>query len=178
MILWVVLAQCIKTRAIHSIMQGSKTLNSFFWSFHHCFCILKDAEIWKQAIVWWCRVGMYTQEQKKSVKIIFILIFPNSWLTLQYQSCSRFSVSVERQTRLSYLGRMALLFLAAFISCVWTSHSMTSYVQQIRHAIFLVIIMALLTEDEKIPVIKVIYRMTDILPLTALEQASCCWDYN
>lgn len=34
--------------------------------------------------------------------------------------------------------------------------------------------MALLNEDEKAPVIKVICRMTDILPLTALEQVSCC----
>lgn len=69
---------------------------------------------------------------------------------------------------------MALLFLAVLNSCVWTPHSMTSRVQQIRHVIFLVIIMALLTEDEQAPIIKVIYRMTDILPLTALEQVSCC----
>lgn len=30
MILWIVLAQCIKTRAIYSIVQGSKTVNSCF----------------------------------------------------------------------------------------------------------------------------------------------------
>lgn len=38
--------------------------------------------------------------------------------------------------------------------------------------------MALLTVNEKAPVIKGITRMTDILPLTALEQVSCCSDYN
>lgn len=79
--------------------------------------------------------------------------------------------------RFSYLGWVTPLSLADFISCGWTSTQYDKlHPAKTTCVIFLIITTttASLTLKKKDSVIKMIYRMIDMLAGTVWEQDYCC----